>query len=349
MANLRRCNLKAVVIESHGGNEVLQYKDIELGILEEDKVKVEVKAASINYLDVWVRQGLPGMSLQLPLTMGSDASGIVVEVGKKVTQFTIGDEVVVQPGVYCGNCDYCTDGMENFCHNYGILGETENGVQAEEIIVNSRQLYTKATHLSFQEAASMPLVFMTAYQMLITRAKLKQDEVVLVYGGASGVGSAAIQIAKEKGAHVATTVGNDKKAQHAQEMGADIIVNHYDKDWISTLKSNGVSKFDVIFEHVGQATWASSMRLLAKGGRIVTCGGTTGPYVGFDLRHLFMKQQQIIGSTMSDIPTFNEVMAEINNGIYKPFIDKIFHMSEIKEAHHRLEAGNQIGKVVVVP
>lgn len=341
--------MKAVIIESHGGREVLKYEDIEFGDVEAHKVKLEVKSTSVNHLDVWVREGLPGMTLPLPLIMGSDASGVVVEVGKDVIDFDIGDEVIVQPGTYCGSCKYCSVGMENYCPKYGILGETENGVQAECISINPKQLYPKAAHLSFEEAASMPLVFMTAYQMLITRARLQQHESVLIYGGASGVGSAAIQIAKEKGAVVVATVGNEKKALHAQKMGADIVVNHYDKDWISTLKSKGVPKFDVIFEHVGEATWRSSMRLLAKGGRLVTCGGTTGPHVGFDLRHLFMKQQEILGSTMSDIPTFNEVMNKINDGIYRPFIDKVFHMSDIQEAHHRIEKGNQIGKVVLVP
>jgi NADPH:quinone reductase-like Zn-dependent oxidoreductase len=217
-------------------------------------------------------------------------------------------------------------------------------------LISPKNIYPKASHLSFEEAASMPLVFMTAYQMLISRARLQPNETVLVYGATSGVGSAAIQIAKDIGATVIATVGAAEKFDHAQDMGADHIVNHYDKDWYNSVKSIvGKKGVNVIFEHVGSATWSYSMRLLSKGGRVVTCGATTGFKVDVDLTHLFMKQQTILGSTMSDIVSFEAVMDKIYSGKFKPFVDRIFSFDEVQAAHTRNENGEQIGKIVLVP
>jgi len=342
--------VKAIRIHGHGDASVLQCDDIAQPTCNLDKVILKVKAASINHLDVWVRIGLPGLPIPLPLVMGSDASGIITDVGKNVSNWKVGDAVVVQPGTFCGECESCISGKENYCTHYGILGETENGVQAEFVSLSPKNIYPKALHLSFEEAASMPLVFMTAYQMLITRAQLQSNETVLVYGATSGVGSAAIQIAKDRGATVIATVGAAEKFDHAQDMGADHIVNHYDKDWHKSVKDMvGKKGVNVIFEHVGAATWLYSMRLLGKNGRVVTCGATTGAKVHLDLAHLFMKQQTILGSTMSDISSFKAVMDKINSGKFKPFVDKIFSFDEIQVAHERIENGEQIGKIVLVP
>ncbi len=342
--------MKAVRIHAHGDRSVLQCDDIKRPTCTSDKVILEVKSTSINHLDVWVRGGLPGLPIPLPLIMGSDASGVIVEVGQDVSDLKVGDEVVVQPGTFCGECEFCKSGKENYCIHYGILGETENGVQAEFVSLSPINIYPKATHLTFEEAASMPLVFMTAYQMLITRAQLQSNETLLVYGGSSGVGSAAIQIAKEMGATVIATVGSEDKSTHAQKMGADHIVNHYEDDWHNSVKDFvGKKGVNVIFEHVGPATWPYSMRLLGKGGRVVTCGATTGPKVDINLTHLFMKQQTILGSTMSDISSYRTVMDKINSGVFKPFVDKIFSFDEIQAAHEHIENSNQIGKIVLVP
>ena len=342
--------MKAVRIHKHGDRSVLQCDHMGRPFCESDKVILKVKSVSINHLDIWVRVGLPGLSIPLPLIMGSDASGIIAEVGENVSDWGVGDTVVVQPGTFCGECELCISGKENYCTYYGILGETENGVQAEFVSLSPKNIYPKSLHLSFEEAASMPLVFMTAYQMLIARAKLQVTETVLVYGGSSGVGSAAIQIAKDAGATVITTVGSENKYQHVEKMGADYIVNHYDEDWHKSVKDFvGKEGVNVIFEHVGFATWPYSMRLLSKGGRVVTCGATTGPKVDIDLAHLFMKQQTILGSTMSDISSFKAVMDKINSGKFKPFVDKIFSFDEIQVAHECIENGEQIGKIVLVP
>ena len=342
--------MKAVRIHAHGDRSVLQCDDIKRPTCASDKVILEVKSTSINHLDVWVRGGLPGLPIPLPLIMGSDASGIIVDVGENVPEWNVGDEVVVQPGIFCGECDFCVSGKENYCIHYGILGETENGVQAEFLALSPINIYPKASHLSFQQAASMPLVFMTAYQMLITRAQLKSNDTVLVYAGSSGVGSAAIQIAKNKGSTVIATVGSKDKGEHAEKMGADYIVNHYEDDWHQSVKSIvGKKGIDVIFEHVGSATWPYSMRLLGMGGRVVTCGATTGSKVDINLTHLFMKQQTILGSTMSDISTYKLVMDKINSGIFTPFVDKVFSFEDIQAAHEHIENSDQIGKIVLVP
>jgi len=342
--------VKAVRIHAHGDRSVLQCDDIAQPVCESDKVILEVKSTSINYLDVWVRGGLPGLPIPLPLVMGSDASGIIAEVGQNVPNWKVGDAVVVQPGTFCSECELCISGKENYCTHYGILGESENGVQSQFISLSPKNIYPKASHLSFEEAASMPLVFMTAYQMLITRAQLQPNETVLVYGATSGVGSAAIQIAKDIGATVIATVGAAEKVDHAQNMGADHTVNHYDKDWYKSVKDIlGKKGVNVIFEHVGTATWSYSMRLLNKGGRVVTCGATTGAKVDVDLTHFFMKQQTILGSTMSDISSYKAVMDKINSGKFKPFLDRVFSFDEIQAAHERIENGEQIGKIVLLP
>ena len=342
--------MKAIQIHEHGDVNVLKYDDIDYPKSHNDKVILEVKSASINHLDLWVRRGWPNFDVELPLILGSDASGTLVEIGSNVKGWNVGDDVLVQPGIFCADCLFCNTGRENFCLKYGILGETMHGVQAEFISLNPQNIYPKPSIYTFEEAASMPLVFMTAYQMLVRRARLTSNETVLVYGANSGVGSAAIQIAKSFDSMVIATVGTDEKKNHAFDLGADYVVNHYRENLYNNIKDIvGRKGIDVIFEHVGYKTWTNSVKLLAKGGRLVTCGSTTGSRVDIDLKHLFMKQQSILGSTMSDIISFNEVMDRINSGILKPFVDKIFPFIDIQSAHEYIENGNQIGKVVLVP
>ena len=343
--------MKAIRIHQHGDRSVLNYDDIDYPRPEDDKVILEVKSVSINHLDIWVRKGWPGISIDLPFTMGSDASGIIVDVGKNIKDWKVGDSVVIQPGTFCGNCSQCMINKENYCSSYGILGESENGVQAEYISVYPENLFHKPQIYTFEEAASMPLVFMTAFQMLISRANLNENETVLIYGGSSGVGSAAIQIAKSMNATVIATVGSDSKRNYVYDMGADYIVNHNNTTdlYNQIIDIVGKNKINVIFEHVGSQTWNNSIRLLSKGGRLVTCGATTGSMVNIDLKHLFMKQQTIIGSTMSDIPSFKAVMNKINIGLYKPFVDKIFKFKDIKYAHEYIEESKHMGKIVLIP
>ena len=341
--------MKAVVIYNHGGIENLELADFDKPDCPDDKVLLKVKACSINHLDIWVRNGIAGLNIPLPLILGSDASGIIEEVGSEISSFNIGDSVIVQPGTFSDSCKQSVLGRENYSKSYGILGETENGVQAEYIALDINNVYPMPKHLTYEEAASMPLVFMTSYQMLIKRADLKPDETVLIYGATSGIGMAAIQIAKDLGATVISTVGNDSKKKFAESLGCDFVINHNTCNISKEVKKINKNGVDVVFEHVGPDTWEHSLRCLAIGGRIVTCGATTGSQVSFDLRYLFMKQQSILGSTMAGLATFKEVMDKINSNELTPFVDEIFKFSEVKLAHTKIENRKQFGKIIICP
>ena len=341
--------MKAIRIHEHGNKDVLCVDDIEVPLCSDDKILVNIKASSLNHLDIWVRQGLPGIPIPLPLIMGSDGAGVITDIGKNVNGFSINDHVVIQPGTFKKSCNAVKKGNENYSHTYGILGETTNGTQSEYILVNKENIAPKAKHLSFEEASSMQLVFMTSYQMLVERAKLESTETVLIYGATSGIGSAAIQIAKDIGAKVITTVGSESKENYAHDMGANHVFIHDNQLMNNVKQVVGRKGVNVIFEHIGLKTWNQSLRMLSRGGRIVTCGSTTGSVVDIDLRYLFMKQQTILGSTMSNITSFNSVLSKIKDKKYKPFLDKVFSFKDIKDAHLRLENRQQYGKIVVVP
>ena len=344
--------MRAIVVDKHGSSEVLNISNLDVPKCNNNSILIKIKACSINHLDIWVRNGLPGLPVKLPLILGSDASGTIVEVGANIKNFNANDDVVVQPGTFNRESKNFTQGKENYSTSYGILGETENGVQAEYVLLHPDNLHIKPKHLSHIEASSMQLVFMTYYQMLVKRANLKKNEYVLIYGATSGIGSAAIQISKNIGAKIIATVGNDSKKEHAYNLGADYVIKHnINKDeFIKSVKDITNNQCcNVIFEHVGKRTWNQSLRLLSVGGRIVTCGSTTGSNVDLDLRYLFMKQQSILGSTMADLDTSKEVMDKISKKIYKPFVDKVFSFDEIKSAHEYIEKRLHKGKVVVRP
>ncbi|MBI45807.1 MAG: alcohol dehydrogenase [Candidatus Marinimicrobia bacterium] len=341
--------MKAIVIKEHGCIDALQVISKPEPICPPNKIKINIKACSINHLDIWVRNGIPGLNIPLPLIMGSDASGTIVEVGTDITRsdYYVGQDVIVQPGTFDV---YSLNGKkENYSSSYGILGETEDGVQAEYVLLKPDNIYPKPNHLSFQEAASIPLVFMTSYQMLVERAEIKKDDVVLIYGGTSGVGMAAIQIAKEIGCIVITTVGNDEKREFVKQLNPDYILNHQGSNLYKEIRKITNRGVDVVFEHIGPATWKHSLKVLAIGGRIVTCGATTGNNVTIDLRHLFMKQQSILGSTMGSLSTFRKVISKFNNKKYNPYIDSVYTFDEIKQAHIRMEDRKQFGKIIVTP
>ena len=227
--------MKAAFIDSHGSVDVLKYMDIKDPICTSGKVKINIKAASINHLDIWVREGIPGIKIPLPMILGSDGAGVVVEVGENINSVNVGDRVVIQPGTYSPNCKKVKEHLENFSSTYGILGETESGVQCDYVVLDPNNIHPMCKDLTFEEASSMQLVFMTSYQMLIKRAYLKPSETILIYGGTSGIGSAAIQIAKDIGAKVITTVGSDSKFDYAFKNGADYVFNHSKKNWYYSL------------------------------------------------------------------------------------------------------------------
>ena len=340
--------MNAVRIHDHGDEKVLIYEEVPLPDINDNQVLIEIKAAAINHLDIWVRKGIPGISL--PMIIGSDGAGIVVKVGKNVNKFSIGDEVIINPLLFCGNCSSCLNNQENQCSSIGILGETTNGTNCEFIALNQRNLINKPKKMSFECAASFPLAGQTAYQMLINRAMLKESDIVFIWGASSGVGSFGLQIAKSFGCKVIATGGSKNKCEYANKIGADLSLNHYKDDIVSLVKdyTNGKG-VNIIFEHSGLETWSTSMKILSKFGRLVTCGSTTGPKVSIDLRYIFFKQQSILGSTMGTLSALKEVMNLIADGSVTPVIDKVFSLDNISDAHKYIEDSNQFGKVILVP
>lgn len=336
--------MKAVRIHEHGGTEVLQLDDIPKPEPGPGQVRIHLRSSALNHLDIWVRNGIPG--IPLPMILGSDGAGNICKTGAGVTQFQADDEVLVQPLIYCDECRSCQAGNENLCSKMGILGESTDGTNCEFIVIDEKYVHPKPANISFAAAAAFPLVGQTAYQMLIKRAKVKPGENVLVWGAGSGVGHIAVQVAKVVGCNVIATAGTAEKCEFAKELGADLVLNHYKDDIFTDIKQF-CGKVDVVFEHIGSATWDISMKILNKGGRVVTCGATTGPKVGIDLRHLFFKQQTILGSTMGDADTFTQVIKLVEEGQLQPRVDKTFSLNDIAAAHEYLENSEQFGKVVI--
>lgn len=336
--------MKAVSIHEHGGLDVLQVDNIPKPEPGPGQVRIHLKTSALNHLDIWVRNGFPG--IPLPMILGSDGAGHICTVGENVSRFKADDEVLVQPLVYCGECRNCQAGNENMCATMGILGESTNGTNCEFIVLDEKCVEPKPENISFAEAAAFPLVAQTAYQMLVKRANVQPGENVLVWGAGSGVGHMAVQIAKIAGCNVIATAGTDEKCNYARELGADLVVHHYNDD-VAGEVITFCGKVDVVFEHVGSATWDVSMKVLKNGGRVVTCGATTGANVAIDLRHLFFKQQSVLGSTMGDADSFMQVIKLVEEGQLKPRIDKIFSLDDIAIAHEYLENSEQFGKVVI--
>ena len=340
--------MKAVRIHQHGNSDVLIYEDVPIPEISTDQCLVKIKAAALNHLDIWVRKGIPGVPL--PLIMGSDGAGIIEKNGKNVTGFSIGDRVLIQPLTYCGTCRWCKEGKENYCAKWGIFGENQDGTQCAYLAMDPEHLRLIPEGMSFEEAAAFPLVAETAYAMLIDRANIQPGETVFVWGASSGVGSMAIQIAKAIGCKVVTTVSNIKKGAFAKNLNADLVIDYKEDDLIKKVKEfTNKQGVDVVVEHVGTKTWETSLRILGKGGRLVTCGATTGSEAKFDIRHLFSKQQSILGSTMGNAHSLDKALKMYRKGVLKPIVDRCYKMSDIQKAHDYLESGKQIGKVIVIP
>ena len=339
--------MKTVLFEDHGDPSVLQWCDYPDPVPQPHQVIIDIKAAAMNHLDLWVRRGIPGVPL--PMIPGCDGAGIISLIGDEVTGFAVGDRVVIQPLTYCGCCEACKTGRENYCTSFGIFGESQQGTNCEKMAVDAKYVYKIPNTMDFSTAAAFPLVSETAYTMLIHRAKMKPGETVFIWGASSGVGHIAIQIAKVSDCTVITTAGNAEKEKFAKSLGADLVLNYQTQPVANVVKdyTNGKG-VDIVFEHVGAATWKTSTRILGFGGRIVTCGATTGAKVDIDLRYIFFKQQSIIGSTMGSVAAFESMFALVAEGKITPHIGKTFQMSQIVEAHHYLEQGNQTGKVVLL-
>jgi NADPH:quinone reductase-like Zn-dependent oxidoreductase len=342
--------MKAVYIRSHGGPEVVTYGDLPEPVPGPGEVRVAVRAAAVNHLDLWVCRGWPGLHLTFPHVLGSDMAGVVDAVGAGVAEPEVGDAVVVNPALSCGRCDHCLAGDENLCRRFSILGEHVSGGQAEWLVVPAGHAVPKPARLSFEEAASVPVTFVTAWRALVKRAKLRLGETVLVHAAGSGVGVAAVQIAKLLGARVIATAGSDAKLEKARALGADEVVNYEAGSFVDAVKRftrrRGV---DVVLEHVGKKTWEGSILSAAVGGRIVTVGATTGYDPPTDLRHVFYRQLSILGSTMGSAGDLAEVLRWLDEGKLRPVLDRTLPLAEARRAHVLLAERAQFGKIVLTP
>jgi len=343
--------MRAVRMHQHGGPEVLRLEEIEPVPSERPRrgeVTVGVRACALNHLDLWTRKGLPGVTIPMPHILGSDISGVVAQVGEGVTDIEPGQEVVLQPGLSCGRCPRCLEGRDSECRDYRILGYQVDGGYTERLIVPAVNVLPKPRRLSFEEAASVPLVFLTAWHMLVSRARLQPGEEVLVQAAGSGVGIASIQIAKLWGARVLATASTEAKLERAKELGADQLINYREKDFAAEVRriteKRGV---DVVIEHVGGQTFEKSLQCLARSGRLVTCGATTGPGVQVDLRFVYARQLSILGSYMGGKAELVALLPFFDAGKLRPVVDKVFPLAAAADAHRRLESREQFGKVVL--
>ena len=342
--------MKAVRIHEHGGPEVLRYEDAPEPKIRPDQVLVKVRACALNHLDLFIRGGLPGLQLEMPHILGSDASGEVVETGEVAGSLKPGDRVLLAPGLSCRQCPECVSGKDNACRRYGLLGYLHPGVHAEYAAVPGVNAIPIPGELSFEEAAAAPLVFLTAWHMLVSVAKIKMGEEVLIIGASSGVGTAAVQIAKLHHCRVIATAGGEAKMTKTKNLGADEVIDHYRQDIKSEVRRlTGKRGVDIVLDHVGSATWAHSTASLAHRGRLVTCGATTGGDVNLSIHHLFFRQLSLNGTFMGTLGELHDVLKLIGTGKLKAVIDRIFPLDEIRAAHERLERKSQFGKVVVLP
>ncbi|HEX9500257.1 MAG TPA: zinc-binding dehydrogenase [Thermoanaerobaculia bacterium] len=339
--------MKAIVIREHGGVERLEKSVVPDPVPKPDEAIVRVRAVALNHLDLWVRRGVPGHTFHLPIIPSAEVAGIVDEI-RDGTGWKRGDEVIVAPGFSCGVCPACLSGNDPLCASAGIFGENRDGGSAEKIAVPIRNLIRKPASLSFAEAAALPLDMLTAWHMLIARAQLRWGETVLVQAGGSGIGSAGIQIAKLWHATVYTTVGNTEKAKRAKELGADETILYRETDFVAAVRAlTNKRGVDVVFEHIGADTFERSLKTLARGGRLVTCGATAGGEANINIRLIFFKLLSILGSTMGSLAELHEIMKHVEAGRLRPVIDRVLPIGEIREAHRVLENREAFGKVVL--
>ena len=342
--------MKALYFDEHGELDVIKYGDVPDPKAAGGEVLVRVRACALNFLDIWVRRGWPGLKLEMPHWCGADMAGEIVELGTGVSSWQVGQRVVVNPGVNAYEDEFTRKGEDSVSPGYHIMGEHVRGGAAEYIAVPAVNLEAMPDSVDFPEAAAPLLVGLTAWRMLIHRAGLRAGETVLVVGAGGGVNSIAIQIAKLAGATVYTVASNPEKAQLAKELGADIVIDRSQTDWGKAIfRLTSKRGVDVVVDNVGRATLNTSMLAVARGGRIVIVGNTSGPQTEIDIRYLFSKQISLIGSTMGSRQDFNTVTELLREGKIRPVIDSVMPLSDGKEAYRRMEEGRQSGKIVLTP
>ena len=340
--------MKAVLFREHGGPEVLSYEDLPEPTIGPEDVRVRVKACALNHLDIWIRQGNPAYPMTLPHVPGSDAAGIVEQVGGHVDSVTVGQRVFVSPGISCWKCDQCLAGRDNLCRSYGLVGAKTHGSYAEYLKVPFRNVLPIPENLSFEQAAAFPLVSMTASHMLFALAGLQHGETVLIMGAGSGVGSMAVQMAKLAGARVMATVGSDDKIPRAVILGADAVINHT-KEKVSErakllTEGHGV---DVVIEHIGPEVWDTCLDSLARGGRLITCGATTGGEVKLNLRFVFARQLTIKGAYMGTRAELVKASELMGQGRLTSVIDRTFPLHEARAAQELMLSRRFFGKILL--
>jgi NADPH:quinone reductase-like Zn-dependent oxidoreductase len=341
--------MKAVIFAQHGGPEVLKFAEVADPQVKANEILVEVRACALNHLDVWVRGGLPGIKIPLPHILGNDVAGVVREVGELVTWVKPGDQVMLHPGISCGHCRECLAGRDNMCDEYDIIGYRRDGGYAELLAVPGVNVIPKPKNLSWPEAAALPLVTLTAWHMLAAQARVQPGEDVLVHAAGSGVGSLGIQIAKLHGARVIATASSSEKLAKASSLGADETINYTHDDWPKEVrKLTGGRGVDVVFEHTGAATWPGSLVSLRKGGRLVTCGATSGFDARTDLRQVFYRHLTILGSMMGSKAELLSAMKCIESGQIRAVVDRTLLLADARKAHELMEDRAQFGKLVLM-
>jgi len=344
--------MRAWVIRSVGGLERLELAQVPepAATLRSTEVRVALHAAALNHLDLFVVKGLPH-EYAFPHTLGGDGAGVVAAVGPDVRSVRPGDRVMINPGIADYTCEYCRAGEHSLCLNYRLLGEHLSGTLAEAIVVpepNVAVIPTLPNPLSWAEAAAFSLVTLTAWRMVVTRARVRPGETVLVWGIGGGASLAAMRIAKLRGARVIVTSSHDEKLEHAKRLGADVTLNHRQQKVSQEVRALTDKRgADVVIEDVGEATWDESLRSLRRGGRLVSCGATTGPKVGLDLRRLFWYQWNIMGSTMGNLAEYAEIVRVLGTGELRPIVDRVYPFSEAREALERLDRAEQLGKIAI--
>ncbi len=344
----RRGPMKATFFREHGGPDRIEFGELPEPVAGPGQVRVRVKAAALNHLDIFVRNGIPGIPVALPHVMGSDGAGVIEATGAGVTRVKPGDEVVLNPGINCGECEFCLSGEHSLCVTFHLLGEHIAGTFAEVVVAPAVNAYPKPQGLSWEESAAFPLTFLTAWRMLVTKARVKPGETLLIVGIGGGVAVAALQIAKILGLTVFVTSGSQEKLDRAKALGANGGIDHGKTDFSREIrKLTGKRGVDVVLDSVGKATWKQSIAAAAKGGRLLTCGATTGPDPQTDLGRIFWNQLTVYGSTMGTHAEFAGMLKLFSDGKVKPVVDAVFRLAEAGEAFRRLEEKRQFGKIVL--
>jgi NADPH:quinone reductase-like Zn-dependent oxidoreductase len=340
--------MHCVVIREHGPLDRLLHEERPIPVPGPGEARISVRAAGLNHLDLWVRRGIPGVRYPLPIVPGCDAAGVVDALGPGPTTLEVGDAVLLAPGSGCGSCARCTSGDDQLCRGYGIFGESRDGTCADFMVAPFRNFLPKPATLSFEEAASLGLTFLTAWHMVVARARLQSHETILIHAAGSGVSVAAIQIARRIGARILATARGAEKLARARELGAHETIDYGQKDFQDEVKKITAKRgVDVVVDHVGQETLDKSLRCLAKGGRLVTCGGTSGPKLETDVRLVFFKGLSILGSTMGSLGELHVVLEHFERGDFKPVVDRVLPMRDVAEGHRILEERRVQGKVVL--